>query len=175
MDRTEVTVADYRKQVPGYRPQWSGPDLPAHGIGFAQAKAYAKAVGKELPTEAQWLWAAFAGSDRKFPWVGTSTEGRCNFGTRAPQPVGSYPSGASPFGVLDMAGNVWEWLDDEEAIGGGFRASLAAYERQGFDPLRKPKYSRAKYERTGDEEYVNYQVHPDKNMEEVGLRCVLGL
>lgn len=87
-------------------------DHPVTETTWAGARAYCVWRGGDLPTEAQWEAAARGSDDRIFPWgnaqpdaVRVSASGR----TGETAPVGSRPSGASPFGLLDMAGNVAEW------------------------------------------------------------------
>jgi formylglycine-generating enzyme required for sulfatase activity len=95
-------------------------DRGAHpvGIGFTYAMQFcewlSKKTGKKilLPTEAQWEKAARGTDQRKYPWG--NSEPTCGLAVfkgcaSAPQPVGSCPAGASPYGVMDMAGNVSEW------------------------------------------------------------------
>lgn len=182
MDRTEVTEAEYRAVDPSYELTDPSGNLPAHDVTFTAAKKYATAVGKALPTEEQWLWAAFGGTDRELPWGAGETAERMNMGTKRPTPVGSYPGGRSPFGLLDMAGNVWEWLESGYAIGGGFRSSLEDYRKHGLDPLRQPKPGEEVYDpMTPDEKErfnrpnLAYRVIYGRNSGEVGLRCVLPL
>src|SRR5258707_3701253 len=93
-------------------PQWShltGPRQPACGVSFWEAEAYARFLGKRLPTEAQWEKAARGEDGRLYPWGDEWGQGRCSFRggpVRAAPEVGQFPSGASPYGVLDMAGGV---------------------------------------------------------------------
>lgn len=76
-----------------------------------------------LPTQAQWYWAAAGAQKRKFPWGMEWAKNRCNIGGASDgfaesAPVGSFPLGATPEGVHDMAGNIWEWTSDGFLRGG---------------------------------------------------------
>ena len=124
IDKTEVTNSQYRLCVEAEACKEPGcwdddvrniPDQPVVCVSWYDAQAYAAWAGGRLPTEAEWEKAARGTDGRLFPWGNSSPN--CNranyFGClgRA-NSVGSYPSGASPYGVLDMAGNVWEWIAD---------------------------------------------------------------
>ena len=90
---------------------------PVLGVTWDDAKAYCDRADLELPTEAQWEHAARGRDQRKYPWGDEEpAEDRANYKTGGPtkytQPVDSHPKGESPFGILDMAGNVWEWCAD---------------------------------------------------------------
>ena len=105
---------------PGYwdDTRWNGADYPVVGLSWFEAVAYCRwlsaQVGHEfrLPTEAEWEKAACGTDGRIWPWGNTWESGRCNSeeaSLKRTTPVGQYPTGASPCGALDMAGNVWEW------------------------------------------------------------------
>ncbi len=98
--------------------QWNGADYPVVGVSWYEAVAFcrwlAEATGEAviLPTEQQWQRAAQGDDGRTYPWGNQEPDERlCNFGGNVGHttPVTQYPAGASPYGVMDMSGNVWEW------------------------------------------------------------------
>ena len=87
-------------------------DHPVSGVSWTAATAYAAWTGKRLPTEGEWEVSARGRQLNDYPWGNEFEQGRCNMdgaGINTTIDVGSFHEGASPFGCLDMAGNVWEW------------------------------------------------------------------
>lgn len=107
----------------GFRHADADKDHPVVGISYDDATAYCAWLSTQtgnnyrLPTEAEWERAARGDDVRIYPWGDRFENWRCNTlegSKRATTPVGSYsPGGDSPFGVADMAGNVWEWINTE--------------------------------------------------------------
>jgi serine/threonine-protein kinase len=89
-------------------------DFPVIYVNWDQADAYCKWAGRNLPTEAQWEKAARGADGRTFPWGEVINCQKSNYNNCVGDTtrVGSYPAGASPYGVLDMVGNVDQWLAD---------------------------------------------------------------
>ncbi len=124
IDKSEVTNEQYsqfvrqtRHQPPSHWPkgqyQIGKATIPVVNVSWYDAKDYCEWSGKRLPTEEEWEFAARGKDGRLYPYGGNQWKPRFSnakeVGLEEPQPVGSYPDGASPFGVLDMAGNAAEW------------------------------------------------------------------
>ncbi|MEW6352776.1 MAG: formylglycine-generating enzyme family protein [Pseudomonadota bacterium] len=126
IDKYPVTNAQYARFVAatGHRPPsyWENGKIPAGQelhpvtlVSWYDAKAYAEWAGKRLPSEAEWEKAARGTDGRRWPWGDAMDPRRLNtyYNVGATTPVTAYPKGASPYGVMDMAGNVSEWTADE--------------------------------------------------------------
>ncbi len=130
IDVYEVTNALYKKCVDAGKCQPPGSlssakqssyfgnsqfdNYPVTFVSWNDAKTYCEWAGKRLPTEAEWEKAARGTDARVYPWGNEWDGNKANVEQRVGDTtlVGSYPAGASPYGVLDMTGNVWEWVAD---------------------------------------------------------------
>ncbi len=129
IDKYPVTNAQYYEflQSSGYRPSdttrylrhWEygiykqGQErYPVVYVSLEDIRAYAKWAGKRLPTEAEWQLAAQGTDNRKWPWGNEFHGTLCNYAFDKPTPVDAFPKGASPYGVIDMVGNVWQMTND---------------------------------------------------------------
>ena len=126
IDKYEVTNFQYKQFIdatgratPAYwnDEKYNQPNQPVVGITWHDAVAYAKWAGKRLPTEAEWEKAARGIDGRRYPWGNEWDSLKCNSdiggdGYQYTAPVGSFPAGVSPYGVMDMIGNVWEYTSD---------------------------------------------------------------
>ncbi len=109
IDVTEVTNAQWKKVHADHTFKPEDATKPVRGMTWEEAAAYAKAIGKRLPTEAEWEKAARGTDGRLYPWGNFWHE---TLVTQADaQPVAQHLAARSPYGCLDMAGNVWEWTD----------------------------------------------------------------
>lgn len=126
IDKYLVTNAQYARFVvaANHRPplHWENgripPGLEMHPVtmvSWYDAAAYAKWAGKRLPTEAEWEKTARGTDSRRWPWGEKMEPKRLNtyYNVGSTTPVTAYPSGVSPYGALDMAGNVSQWIADD--------------------------------------------------------------
>jgi len=129
IDTYPVTNADYAKFIAAsrYAPKdtvnflrhWKGGRPPAGlenhpvvWVSLEDARAYARWAGKRLPTGMEWQYAAQGTDGRKYPWGNEPDSTKCNTGLGHTTPVNAYPAGGSPFGVMDLVGNVWQLTND---------------------------------------------------------------
>lgn len=154
---------------PGYKTH------PAVEVNWFGANAYCQWVGRLLPSEAQWEKAARGTMPRKYPSgnkINCSSAVTIECKTEEAQQVGTKPAGASPFGVLDMAGNVWEWVADWYAAD--------YYSLSPIDNPAGPEYGEYKGLRGGS--FAQDRMHarsanrrhngPANSQHDYGFRCV---
>jgi len=188
IDKTEVTNAMYRLCVDDEEcnhPQTliffddkTYDDHPVVAVTWQDAVNYCTWAGRQLPTEAQWEKAARGTDGREYAWGNTWDSAFLNWTEsrdlyRSTSPVGSFEDGASPYGALDMQGNVWEWVADWYA--GDF------YDHS---PKEKPSGPESGFERVHrggswyDIDFNQRTSNRDRNTPHfpdlgIGFRCVL--
>ena len=182
MDVYPVTVSQYEKFLtetgaaePAFwrNPQYNGPEQPIVGISWEEALAYAAWLGKQLPSEAQWEFAARGPENRKYPWGNEAANTtRCNYRNYLGMPsmVTMHEEGQTPDGIIDMAGNIYEWTLDP----------FAPYEQQRSHAEALKKITRKTvrggcFESENDEilTYARRGMFPDVRQNNVGFRCVV--
>ncbi len=147
--------------------RFNGKDHPVVGVDYWDAYAYARWCGKRLPTEQEWEKAARGTSAYVYPWGDQWEPARLNWADFSlkedphefTSPVGSFPKGASPYGCMDMAGNVAEWCSDN-------------YEPTSFDKVvRGGSFRDLEWTIT----FSRWRQAMNSRSETLGFRCVLDL
>ena len=192
IDKYEVTNGRYRacedagvcttpKSLTSYSryPYYSSPDYadyPVIYVDWFQAKAFCEWEDKRLPTEAEWEKAARGTDARTYPWGGAEPSLElASYGGGDTGPMGDHPAGASPYGVMDMAGNVWEWVNDW--YDADYYRNSPANNPQGpgsgkYRTLRGGSWNYGYLDlRTAN----RYGIYPDFSYSNFGFRCVRSL
>lgn len=148
------------------------PDNPVACVTWYEAEAYSKWRGGRLPTEAEWEYAARGPESLTYPWGNNFDSTRCNIvDKKGFKPVGSYPTGKSWVGALDMAGNVMEWVQDW----------LGSYSADTVENPSGPATGRVKVEKGGwwgstlfvaRSAYRHFEDPPDYADTHIGFRTV---
>jgi formylglycine-generating enzyme required for sulfatase activity len=189
IDKYEVTNAQYKKfcdatqhaspQNPPFEANYfDKPDYPVLGVTFEDALAYASWANKRLPTEQEWEkaagWDPVAHRRRLYPWGDEFTADRAKIGTGHPVPVTEASGDLSFYGVLNMAGNAFEWVNAAYKPYDGNKTPDPAYNKDErvirggtFRPGSKPDEARTSYR--------NHlpRVFPKGMSISVGLRCAV--
>jgi serine/threonine-protein kinase len=181
IDRTEVTNAAYKlfcDATSRARPEGfpaDKPNYPVVNVSILDAAEFAKWAGERLPSALQWEKAARGTDGRRFPWGDQKDASRANFGKNGQiHPATDFPNGASPYGVLNMAGNVWELVDELTAP-----SDFALHRYQSLDP--PPTLSDTWYQIRGgsfDDEFQDGVVWDSTTVParwkhaDIGFRCV---
>ena len=189
---TEVTNAQYRKCVEAdgcdetnlmdiYTAETA--DYPVNYVTYRQAANFCSWIGGKLPTEYQWEKAARGSDGRTYPWGNEEPNTENNYAGIPGEfsdlnPVGSFPAGASPYGLLDMAGSVWEWTSsryDPEAYSQDTDREAASAEGQTVPGhvIRGGSASPAEIDTYLNTLRTSYRSVSDSANYYLGFRCVI--
>jgi formylglycine-generating enzyme required for sulfatase activity len=183
MDPTEVTVSAYRACASCTTPgtgsacNWgvsSRDRHPVNCVTWFQAEAFCRTLGKRLPTEAEWEYAARGPEGRLYPWGNTYPMGQLCWDRRSSGSctVGAFPAGDTPLHLHDLAGNVNEWTADWY----GPYASGATVQEDPAGPVsgdqRVHRSGNWSFNlETGYVAYFRYHASPSTQNDEIGFRC----
>jgi formylglycine-generating enzyme required for sulfatase activity len=161
IDKYEVTNKQYAKFNLDHKYGKGGDNYPVTMVSLAEANDHCTAIDKRLPTEQEWEKAARGTDGRIYPWGSKFDKVLCitkesvdEGNTSIIAPVGSCEKGQSPYGVMDMAGNVWEWTSSYE---------------QRYAVLKGGSFFE---DRNYSTTYSNLLSIPDDAKDYVGFRCV---
>lgn len=159
VDKYLVTNAEFQEFKPTHTFPLGHEQHPATNVTWHEARAYARWLGKDLPTEEEWEKAARGTDGRKFPWGDEWDPARCNTrlsGIGGTTPVGQFATGISPYGCYDMAGNVWKWTSTRINEGGEIVLKGGSWSKYGVLPWC----------------FYRFSYEPDSEYSNVGFMCV---
>jgi len=190
IDQTEVTNGQYRlcmvakackepaRVSSNLRDQYYGnpafANYPVIWVSWNDAQAYCKWAGRRLPTEAEWEKAARGTDGRIYPWGDTPPDQTlADFGNTLKDVAqsGSAPGGASPYGAVDMAGNVWEWVADWYGMDYFTHSPQANPTGPDSGTQRVLRGGSYTYTAPGIRAAYRFQKEPTFKSSEVGFRC----
>jgi formylglycine-generating enzyme required for sulfatase activity len=156
------------------RPQKGWENKPVTWVSIEDARAYANWAGKRLPHEWEWQYAAQGSDGRRFPWGNdwcSAVVPKLNTGRYlvAPDDVDAHPEGMSPFGVVDLVGNIWQWTDefqDEHTRAASLRGGCS------YQPQTSHWYFPPAYQLNQHGKYLLMAPSKDRSGM-LGFRCVV--
>jgi eukaryotic-like serine/threonine-protein kinase len=190
IDKAEVTNSQYKAfcdavkrpypQNPSWDPDYflGSSDHPVIGVSWDDARAYASWAGKRLPTEAEWEKAARGDRSYRWTWGNKKANNVANLdgsddGYLHTAPAGTFPQSTSPYGAVDMIGNVWEWVEDNYKPYPGGRQDIPEY-KQNYHVLRGGGFFNGPASSAIDSAFRGFApaVVPGDLKFAVGFRCV---
>ena len=172
IDKYEVSNRDFKAVFPEHEYLKGQDEFPVSGVSWTQATEYAKRVGKRLPTEGEWEKAARGEDGREYPW-GMSFDVKCANTEEAHHykttNIWSHLDGLSPYGCMNMAGNVYEWTQDLYQTYPGNTVVTKEY-GQSFRVLRGGSYATPRFTARCARRHFD---HLDAARSDYGFRCAL--
>ena len=144
-----------------YRSEFSAPANPVVGVATLDASTYCQWIGGRLPSRAEWTRAARGDDDRIYPWGMKLNGGEANLESGGPTVGGSFSMSVSPMGVMDMAGNVWEWTEQDVRLGGNVGPGIV---------VRGGSWNSQSF--AGRIAYLGESLSPRIARYDLGIRCV---